>query len=198
MSPSRPGRAGASRPLVSSASGRRRQVIRLRLTRPQDMFELPQTDLFSEYRNFLTGVDFCLSELRGRQPLRPVRLEIELPPEQIDEELAGRIGRTLQRYCEHRIRYNRRESRAQRYGGISALRIGVPICAFGLALTVAASEVHPWSGIPHVITDTLGWVLVWIGLWFPLDQMLFYPLSYTRESRVLRTLGDAEIQVMTR
>jgi hypothetical protein len=176
----------------------RQQVIRLRLTRPQDLFELPQTDLFSEYRNFLTGVDFCLSELRGRRPLRPVRLEIELPPDQVDDGVASRIGRTLRRYCDHRIRYNRRESRAQRYGGISALRIGIPICAFGLALTVAASEVHPWSGIPHVITDTLGWVLVWIGLWFPLDQMLFYPLSYTRESRVLRMLGEAEIQVLTR
>jgi hypothetical protein len=30
------------------------------------MFELAQTDFFSEYRNFLTGVDFCLSEMRGR------------------------------------------------------------------------------------------------------------------------------------
>jgi hypothetical protein len=180
----------------ASPAGRRRQVIRLRLTRPQEMFELPHTDLFSEYRNFLTGVDFCLSELRGRAPLRPVLLEIELPPEQIDDGVAGRIGRTLHRYCDLRIRYNRHESRAQRFGGITALGIGVPLAAIGLALTVAASLVHPWSGIPHVITDTLGWVLVWIGLWFPFDQMVFYPLHYSRESRVLRKLGEAEIQVV--
>jgi hypothetical protein len=76
------------------------------------------------------------------------------------------------------------------------LLIGLPICAIGLALTVAASEIRPGSGIPHVITDTLGWVLVWLGLWFPFDQMLFYPLSYSRESRVLRMLGHAEVQVV--
>ena len=60
------------------------QVIRLRLMRAREMFELSPTDLFSEYRNFLTGVDFCLSELRGRRSARPVRLEILLPPEEIE------------------------------------------------------------------------------------------------------------------
>ena len=45
----------------------------------EDMFELTQTDLFSEYRNFLTGIDFCIGELRARRSRRPVRLEIHLP-----------------------------------------------------------------------------------------------------------------------
>src|SRR5580698_7251758 len=111
------------------------QVIPLRLARAAEMFELPQADLFSEYRNFLTGVDFCLSEMRGQWSARPVRLEIDLPPEEIDDSVAERLARTLNRYCEHRIRYNRRESSSQRFGGISALRIGAPICALGLALT---------------------------------------------------------------
>lgn len=178
-----------------SLAGRKCQVINLRLVRAYDMFELPQTDLFSEYRNFLTGVDFCLSELRSRRSFRPVRLEIQLPPEEIDDGVADRLARTLRRYCEYRIRYNHREARAQRFGGISALRIGVPICTLGLALTVAASKVQPQAGIEHVITDTVGWVLVWIGLWFPLDQLLFYPLAYGRESRVLRLLANAGVVV---
>jgi hypothetical protein len=38
-------------------------------------------------------------------------------------------------------------------------------------------------------------VLAWIGLWFPIDQFLFYPLAYRRESRVLRLLATAEIDV---
>ena len=65
---------------------RQEQVIKLRLMRANEMFELSQTDLFSEYRNFLTGVDFCLSELRGRRSFRPVRLEVQLPPEEIDDD----------------------------------------------------------------------------------------------------------------
>jgi len=171
------------------------QVIELRLMRAHDMFELPQTDLFSEYRNFLTGIDFCLSELRSRRTFRPVRLAIHLPPEEIDDGVADRLTRTMRRYCLHRIRYNRREARAQRLGGVSALRIGLPIGALGLAFTVAASTIKPQAGTVHVIADQLGWVLVWIGLWFPLDQLLFYPLAYDRESKVLRLLSEADIVV---
>ena len=62
--------------LGRSPARRKFQVIELRLMRAHDMFEMPQTDLFSEYRNFLTGVDFCLSELRGRRSWRPVRLRL--------------------------------------------------------------------------------------------------------------------------
>jgi len=160
------------------------------------MFELPQTDLFSEYRNFLTGVDFCLSELRGRRPaVRAVRLEIHLPPEEIDDHVAEKLRRTLRRYCEHRIRYNRSEASAQRLSGVSALRIGAPTCALGLALTIASSTMWPSPDTVQVLAEQLGWVLVWIGLWFPLDQLIFYPLAYTRETRLLRHLADAEIVV---
>jgi hypothetical protein len=171
------------------------QVIQLRLTRASEMFELPQTDLFSEYRNFLTGIDFCLSEMRGRWPYRPVRLEISLPPDEIDEGLSERLKRTLGRYCDHRIRYNRRESNSQRFGGISAARIGVPICLVGLALTLLSSHVLPEGSIRDVLAEQFGWVLVWIGLWYPLDQLIFYPLSYNRETRVLRILSQADIAI---
>jgi hypothetical protein len=171
------------------------QVIQLRLTRPSEMFELPQTDLFSEYRNFLTGIDFCLSEMRGRRSHRQVRLEISLPPDEIEDGLTERLKRTLGRYCDHRIRYNRRESSSQRFGGISAARIGVPICLVGLALTLLSSQVLPEGSIRDVLAEQFGWVLVWIGLWYPLDQFIFYPLSYNRETRVLRVLSQADIVI---
>jgi hypothetical protein len=177
------------------AAWRGYQVVELRLMRVHDMFEMPQTDLFSEYRNFLTGVDFCLSELRSRRSRRPVRLEIHLPPEEIDDGVPERLSRTLRRYCAHRIRYNQRETKAQRAGGISALRIGLPVSAVGLVLTAVASTMHPANGAANIVTDHLGWVLAWIGLWFPLDQFLFYPLAYGRESRVLRLLASASVVV---
>jgi hypothetical protein len=178
-----------------SPDRRESQVIELRLMQAGDMFEMPHTDLFSEYRNFLTGVDFCLSELRGRRSRRPVRLDIQMPPEEIDDGVAERLARTLRRYCNHRIRYNQREGRAERVGGVSALRIGVPVSAVGLVLTVVATGIRPTGGAANLVTDHLGWVLAWIGLWFPLDAFLFYPLAYGRESRVLRLLACAEVDV---
>jgi hypothetical protein len=164
--------------------------------RAQEMFELPQTDLFSEYRNFQTGIDYCISELRSRRSWRPVRLEIRLPPEETGGEVKERLVRTLRRYCDHRIRYNARESRATRVGGVSALRIGVPVTALGLVLTALATTIRPSGGAAEVIVDHLGWVLAWIGLWFPLDEFLFTPLGFGRETRALRLLSDADVAVL--
>jgi hypothetical protein len=36
---------------------------------------------------------------------------------------------------------------------------------------------------------------VWVGLWFPLDTILFTPLSYGRENRVLARLRNASVVV---
>jgi hypothetical protein len=182
--------------LLTRSPGRQKsQVIELRLGQASDMFEMPSTDLFSEHRNFLTGVDFCLSELRSRRSRRPVRLEIRMPAEEIDDGVAERLARTLRRYCNHRIRYNRRESQAQRVEAVSAFRIGIPISALGLALAAAATKIRPPGGAANLVADHLGWVLAWIGLWFPLDQFLFNPLAYGRETRVLNLLASAEVEV---
>src|SRR6204780_635171 len=89
--------------LGRSADKRKCQVIELRLMQASDMFEMPHTDLFSEYRNFLTGVDFCISELRGRPSRRPVRLEIRLPAEEMDDGGTGGASPTLNRHWATRI-----------------------------------------------------------------------------------------------
>jgi hypothetical protein len=173
----------------------KRQSVELRLMHAEDMFELTQTDLFSEYRNFLTGIDFCIGELRARRSRRPVRLEIHLPAEEADDQAAARIARTLRRYCKHRMLYNRRETRALRLSGVNALWVGLPVCVVGFLMVGAATSIKPSGGAFHLIVDHLGWVLLWLGLWFPLDEFLFYPLAYGREDRVLELLHDAEVVI---
>jgi len=159
------------------------------------MFVLPAADLFSEYRNFLTGIDFSISTLRSRHSRRPVRLEITLPPDQIEDGQAERVTRTLQRYCDTRMHYNHRERRGVRFDAISALRVGIPMAAVGLVIMGWATQIEPVDGMKRLVTDHLGFVLAWVGVWYPLDQYFFYPLSYGRENRVLTLLRDAEVTV---
>ena len=92
------------------------------------------------------------------------------------------------------MRYNRRERSALRLDGVTALRIGIPVTIVGLFLTVTSSRFEaPDDDAVKLVLDHLGWVLAWIGLWFPLDTFLFYPHAYARETRVLRLLRDADI-----
>ena len=173
----------------------RSQVIELRLNRAEEMFALAQTDLFSEYRNYLTGVEYCISVLRSQRVPGTVRLQLALPAAQLDDELDGRLRLALRRYCDQRISYNARERRAVRWGGLRSLWVGVPIVVLGYLLVVFEHSLVGSSG--NIVLDTTGWVLVWVGIWFPLDTIFFSPLAYGREIRALEHLRDAEISVTT-
>jgi hypothetical protein len=175
----------------------RGQVIELRLNRAEEMFALAQTDLFSEYRNYLTGVEYCISLLRSQRARGPVRLELSLPPAEVGADLSDRISTALRRYCDQRISYNQRERRAVRLGGLWSLWVGVPIMMIGYLLVIFAGKLAGSTGNINLVLATTGWVLVWVGIWWPLDMFFFSPLVYGRENRVLRHLRDAEISVMT-
>ena len=173
----------------------RSQVIELRLNRADDMFALAQTDLFSEYRNYLTGVEYCISLLRSQRLRSPVRLQLSLPPAEVKDDMADRFSVALRRYCNQRIRYNERERRAVRLGGVRSLVVGVPIVVLGYLLVIYEGRLVGPTG--NIVWDTTGWVFVWLGIWFPLDTFFFSPLGYGRENRALEYLRDAEITVTT-
>jgi hypothetical protein len=171
------------------------QIISLSLASPEEMFVLAPADLFSEYRNFMTGLEYCISVLRSGRSKGPVRIEMTLPADQISEGLDQRVRRTLNRYCEHRISYNHRERRAVRLDGVFSLWIGLPLVVLGFVLVIVKSSIVGASGNANLVLDSGGWVLVWVGLWFPLDTLLFTPLSYGRENRVLRRLRTADVLI---
>ena len=76
-----------------------------------------------------------------------------------------------------------------------SLWVGVPIVVIGYLLVIFENRLVGRSG--NIILDTTGWVLVWVGIWFPLDTVFFSPLGYGREIRALAHLRDAEITVTT-
>jgi hypothetical protein len=171
----------------------RHQVIELRLKQVEEMFVLAQTDLFSEYRNYLTGVEYCISLLRSQRLGRPVLLRLSLPAAELDDAVGDRLSTALRRYCDQRISYNERERRAVRLGGLGSLWVGAPIVVIGYLLVIFENRLVGHSG--NIVLDTTGWVLVWVGIWFPLDTFFFTPLGYGRENRALKHLRGAEISV---
>ena len=67
---------------------------------------MAQPDLFSEYRNYLTGLEYCIRLLRSQRTRAPVRIELSLPPSELDQGLGDRLSVPLRRYCDQRISYN--------------------------------------------------------------------------------------------
>src|SRR5205823_1689916 len=126
----------------------------------------------------------------------PVRLELSLPASEFDHGLGDRMSVALRRYCDQRISYNQRERRAVRLDGLWSLWVGIPIVVIGYLLVIFEGTLVGRTGNVNLVFDTTGWVLVWVGIWFPLDTFFFTPLGYGRENRVLQVLRNAEISVM--
>jgi hypothetical protein len=120
---------------------------------------------------------------------------LALPPDRISEGLDHRIRRTLNRYCDHRIAYNQRERRAVRLDGVFSLWVGLPIVVLGFILVIVKGSIVGSGGNANLVLDTGGWVLVWLGIWVPLDTLIFTPLSYGRENRALNRLRTADVVV---
>ena len=143
-------------------------------------------------------MEYCLGVLRSQRIRAPVRLELSLPPSEVDQGLGDRLSVALRRSCEQRISYNERERRAIRLAGVRRLWVGVPIVVLGYLLAIFTGRLVGPTGNTNLVFDTTGWVLVWVGISFPLRRVLFQSARVrAREPRGLQHLRDAEISVMT-
>jgi hypothetical protein len=169
------------------------EVIYLKLGRIEDMFQMPEWDPMSSFDAFEPGIDYCVSELRSRRSRSPVRIELDLPDSDRDAGTAARLRQTVSRYCEDRIRRNDRERHSARRDAYAALKIGIPVALVGLAIAVATAVANTQED--YTLPNLAGWVLAWVGLWYPLDAILFASVGPKRENGVLSRLQEAEVVV---
>jgi hypothetical protein len=173
-------------------------VIRLDLERAVDMFKIPMVDVGSSHGTFQPGIDLCIAELESRPTGRPVEIELMLPQSEISDDLEERLAVTMGRYCDERSYTNACHRRSTQRSGVRALRVGLPITLLGLAITAIAFHTGDSDDPQTAVVDILGWVLAWLGLWYPFDKLIFYASDYVRENRALETLRDAQITVVPR
>ncbi len=169
------------------------EVIRLRLGRVEEMFETPVWDGASPPERFEPGIDVCISDLRSRRSQAPVRLELALPAQRVEPETSTRLQQSIGRYCENRMARNDRERRGTRRDGYAALKVGIPVALVGLAIAVATAVAN--TNDDYTLPNLAGWVLAWVGLWYPLDTIFFSSLLPKRENAVLARLREAEVAI---
>ncbi len=104
----------------------------------------------------------------------------------------------MRRFCDERSYVNDCNRRATQRSGLRALRIGLPVTLLGLAITAIAFHTGDSDDPQTAVVDILGWVLAWLGLWYPFDKLIFYASDYVHENRALEELRDARITVVAR
>lgn len=85
-----------------------------------------------------------------------------------------------------------------RHDGFNALFIGVLLLALGLL----GADVFTRDTDNELLQTFLGngffVVIAWVGLWYPLDTLVFAARPFQRENRALKLLAGATIELVAR
>jgi hypothetical protein len=141
------------------------------------------------------GIDELVQALDAR-PVHDPRVVIRLPGSELGEDTRPRIERAVRVYCDQRLQQTSRHIAAQRRDGLRALAIGVVLFTVGFLLARWVSQSDIDADIRLFLADGIFLIFAWVGLWYPLDALIYYPARQRRDRRVLRCLRSAEISVV--
>ena len=105
------------------------------------------------------------------------------------------MQRAVASFCTRRRRYNGNEIRSIHRDGSGALVIGLMILILSLIgqQVVRDHFTSTWSIV--FFADGLFMVTAWIGMWYPLDQLVYYARPYRLETKALEQLAEADVVV---
>ncbi len=169
--------------------------LTLVLEEADELFVPRAPDLASGVPALASGIERIQSELGSRSLRTAVATVIVLPRARLRPDLARDISRTIERYCEVGIRQADDELRALHREGTRFLVFGCIV----LAAFLYFSERVLASSLPYVIRDFFGnglfLVVAWVGLWYPIDTLIYSGRPYRLRKSVLRVMQEMQIVV---
>ncbi len=180
---------------MGTRSGGARELT-VQLGDADDLFAARGPDLASGTPPLPSGIDQIHDQLDARQLPAALATVIVLPRAKVQPGLAGDIARAVEHYCELGISRAQAELKIMRREGSRTLVIGLAL--FALFVSVAEAVVH--TSLPEPIRNFLGSdgllvVVGWVGLWYPIETLLYTPRPYRREIAILRVMQRMRIEV---
>ena len=175
-------------------------VVHLR--RPEDLVTTDPTALLDDDGDRarpVPGVDELLAQMLGRRRVaQGKRLVLTLPPEALTDDVARRLVAGVARWSTRRAEQVEREARVIWRQGLRSLRPGTLLFLVGLLLSTDFLEPDVPEFFQQVLGNGVFTVIAWVGLWYPLDLLLFARFPLRRELRALKALARMPIEVRAR
>jgi hypothetical protein len=165
---------------------------RYRLVDPRHLFKEPD-DPFSPDYGTGPALDDLVNLLYTTTSYRHVELTLELPPEETTPSAVDRIRLAIQRYCEQSERDLDRTRRGERSRATFALVLAV--VALLVFVVINRSVQDSADFVVEVVVEGLA-VAFWVGVWFPLDTLLFGQWQHRLDLRIYRTLAAMDLVVV--
>jgi hypothetical protein len=167
----------------------------IRLDDPNDLFEPRPADVNRGRPPEEPGIQQIRDELDAQPHGGPVTMVIVLPVEKATPQAERGLKQAVARYCETGIARSEQELSAVHRDGWRTLALGIVVLTIFLGL----SEWVLRTKLPHELRDFFGngifVVAAWVGLWYPLDTLLYSGNPHRHERRLLRAIAELEILV---
>ncbi len=169
--------------------------LRIELADPNELFDPRRADVANGLPALPPGIDRIRRELSAGTVRDPGRLAILLPSQHVNAATERGLREAVGRYCELGIKRVEQELKTIHREEIQALAIGLAILAVSLALAQLVLN----SGWPMGIRDFFGnglfLVAAWVGMWYPLELLIYAARPHRSERKLLRTLSGLEVAV---
>ena len=163
------------------------------------LFDAPPADPLDGIFGDQSGFDLLLQQLkREKLPREPLRWTIVAPAEQAGPEMQDRVRAAVKACAATRMRALEVDRLLHRRELKQALRVGGLFLVVCLILSAVVDQL---SGMPPFVQTLLRESLLiagWVGLWHPLDLLLYawWPLRYRRA--LLTYVAAAEVRLVAR
>lgn len=166
--------------------------LTLRLGSVDDLFRTPNPECFRQTGRLQSGLDELLTTLKVERLPAQVRTTISFTDENssIDGE---ELRRSVQAYCDLRLRDLDLELRAHRREERQSLTIGGVLFLLGIGLSAEFTQSLWPPEVQSLLGDGIFLVLAWVGLWYPLDYFIFGRRPLVLDRKVLRAIRSMVI-----
>jgi hypothetical protein len=170
--------------------------LTLELREAGELFTGRRPDVASGWPPLPPGIEQIRDELDAHSLPAALATVIVLPRAEVRPDLDCDIARAIERYCGIGISKAENEIRLLRREGIRTLMIGLSL----FVVFVAIAEAMVRTGLPGPVRNFLGEdglfiVVGWVGLWYPIETLLYSGRPYRREIAILRTIRDMQIVI---
>jgi hypothetical protein len=169
--------------------------LRIALREPNELFDYGPPNVMEGNPGSYPGIDRIRSELGSGSPSKPLRLAVLLPRQHVTPQTERGIREAVANYCDAGIKRAEQELSAAQRDGWQTLLFGAAVLAAGLALSTVFTENHWPQTIRVFFGDGIFLVIAWVGIWYPLDTLLFAGRPYRVERRLLQAIRELEIAV---
>jgi len=161
------------------------------------LFEEPDITPFSSYYrtySFKAGMDYIVGELYAHPRAQRIKLNLILPPDQIDPGLLDRTYQAIEKYSIAWMRDAEQDMAKVRYRGVRAAIAGVigMLVFFSAALWLEGQDIF----VEKVLANGL-FVAGWVLLWRPIEMLIFDVWDFSLERKAYQALRNIVVEIQS-